>query len=266
MPPKPVRDYSSLLSKEPKSRIKEILIAQPPAARSPYFDLEKKYGVKVTFRPFVTIEGVSSKEFRKQRIVIQEYNGVVFTSQNAIDHYFRTCDEMRVKVSQETKFFCTSEAIALYLQKYTQYRKRKVFFSDSNSNKELRNLIMKHKDSTRFLYICSQSKVFNEITSFMTDNKVNFAEAVMYKAVPIDLRDLNLKKYDMLLLFSPTGLSALQQSFPNFEQGKLKIGVYGRTTADAMISENLKIHLMAPLESVPSLTVALQSYLVESNK
>lgn len=209
---------------------------------------------------------MGSKDFRKQRIVLTEYNGVVFTSQNAIDHYFRICEEMRVKVSQETKFFCTSEAIALYLQKYTQYRKRKVFYSDSNGNKDLPSLIMKHKDSTRFLYICSEAKMFNEITSFMTDNKINFSEAVMYKAVPSDLSNLKLKQYDMLLLFSPTGLSALQKHFPNFEQGKLRIGVYGRTTADAMLSANLDIHLMAPIDQVTSMVVALEKYLSESNK
>lgn len=164
------------------------------------------------------------------------------------------------------KFFCTSEAIALYLQKYTQYRKRKVFFGDSSANKELRNLIIKHRDTTRFLYVTSETKVVNEITSFMTDNKIHFVEAVMYKTVPSDLSKLNLKHYDLLLLFSPNALSSLQQQFPHFKQESLRIGVYGRTTADTMIAAGHQIHLMAPLDQTTSIIVALERYLAEANK
>ncbi|HEY0261619.1 MAG TPA: uroporphyrinogen-III synthase [Chitinophagales bacterium] len=268
VPPKPSRDYNSYISPASKKRVNKILVAQPqPAAlKSPYFDIEKKYGVKVSFLPFVNVIGISANDFRKQRINIGEYNGVIFTSQQAIDHYFRLCEETRVKVSQEMKFFCTSEAIALYLQKYTQYRKRKVFFGDSSANKELRNLIVKHRETTRFLYVTSEAKAVNEITSFMMENKIQFAEGVMYKTVPSDLSGLKLKDYDMVLLFSPNAVTSLLQQFPLFKEKGIRVGVYGRTTADAIISGETEMHLMAPLNQITSIVVALEKYLAEFNK
>lgn len=260
---KPVRDYHSHISQEPKSKLKNIIVAQPQpeAAKSPYYELEKKFGIKFDFVPFIKVEGVSTKDFRKQRIVLTDFSGIVFTSRNAIDHFFRMCDELRVKMSQETKFFCTSEAIALYLQKYTQYRKRKVFFSDAGINKELKNLMIKHKETTKFLYICPETRSQDELTSFMTENGIQFVEAVMYKTVPNDLTATKITNYDMLILFSPTGLSSLLHSFPKFKQGKIKIGIYGRTTADAVIDANLNIHVMAPLNHHTSITSALEDYL-----
>ena len=149
IPHRPEKNYRELVSKEPATKLKRILVAQPKpeGLKSPYFDLAAKYKVKFDFVPFITVEGVPGKEFRKQRIVLNDYSGIIFTSRNSIDHFFRVCEELRVKMSQETKFFCTSEAIALYLQKYTQYRKRKVFFGDMNNNKELRMLLMKDRKS-----------------------------------------------------------------------------------------------------------------------
>jgi uroporphyrinogen-III synthase len=260
---KPVRDYHKHISQEPKSKLKNIIVAQPQpeAAKSPYYELEKKFGIKFDFIPFIKVEGVSTKDFRKQRIVLTDFSGIVFTSRNAIDHFFRMCDELRVKMSQETKFFCTSEAIALYLQKYTQYRKRKVFFSDAGINKELKNLMIKHKETTKFLYICPETRSQDELTSFMSENGIQFVEAVMYKTVPNDLSTMKIANYDMLILFSPTGLSSLLHNFPKFKQGKMKIGIYGRTTADAVIDANLAIHVMAPLNHHTSITSALESYL-----
>ena len=260
---KPTRDYHKHISQEPKVKLKNIIVAQPQpeAAKSPYFELEKKFGIKFDFIPFIKVEGVSTKDFRKQRIVLTHFSAIVFTSRNAIDHFFRMCDELRVKMSQETKFFCTSEAIALYLQKYTQYRKRKVFFSDAGINKELKNLMIKHKDTTKFLYICPEARSQDELTSFMAENNIEFTEAVMYKTVPTDLSAMNINSYDMLILFSPTGLSSLQHNFPKFKQGKMKIGIYGRTTADAVIDANLNIHVMAPLNHHTSITAALENYL-----
>ncbi|MCS6819062.1 MAG: uroporphyrinogen-III synthase, partial [Chitinophagales bacterium] len=148
--------------------------------KSPYYELAENYKVNIRFQPFIQVEGVPGKEFRKQKITLTDYSGIIFTSRNAIDHFFRICEELKVKMSQETKFFCTSEAIALYLQKYIQYRKRKVFFGDPNNNKELRNHLFKHKDFTRFLYICAEVRK-DEIPSFMQANGFNFSEAVMYK-------------------------------------------------------------------------------------
>lgn len=262
------KNYSELISNEPKSRVKNILVAQPQpeGVKSPYFDLEVKYKVKFQFTPFVTVEGVPGKEFRKQRISLNDYSGIIFTSRNAIDHFFRICEELRVKMSQETKYFCTSEAIALYLQKYTQYRKRKVFFSDTNSNKELRGLLLKHKDTTKCLYIGPEVRSKDEITSFMTEQNIPYTEAVMYKTVPSDLKKVDLAKFDMMILFSPSAIHSLHQSYPNFKQGNTKIAVYGKTTADAVLEAGLKFHLMAPLEGAPSIIAAIDNYLKVSNK
>ena len=265
--PKNDKNYAAFLSNDPKTKLRNILVAQPQpeGPRSIYFDLEEKYKVKFHFTPFVTIEGVPGREFRKQRITLNEYNGIIFTSRNAIDHFFRICEELRVKMSQETKYFCSSEAIALYLQKYTQYRKRKVFFSDTNSNKEMRGLLLKHKETSRNLYICPEVRSKDEITSFMTEQKITFAEAVMYRTVPSDLSKVDFKKYDMMILFSPSAVHSLYQSFPNYKQAKIKIGVYGKFTADAVLEAKWNIHIMAPIDGVPSIMAALDSYLKETN-
>ncbi len=262
------KNYSEFISDEPKPRLKNILVAQPQpeGIKSPYFDLEPKYKVKFQFTPFVTVEGVPGKEFRKQRITLNDYSGIIFTSRNAIDHFFRICEELRVKMSQETKYFCTSEAIALYLQKYTQYRKRKVFFSDTNSNKELRGLLLKHRETTKCLYIGPEVRSKDEITSFMTEQNIPYTEAVMYKTVPSDLKKIDFTKFDMMILFSPSAVHSLYQSYPAFKQANTKIGVYGKTTADAVLDANLKFHLMAPLEGAPSIIAAVENYLKVSNK
>jgi uroporphyrinogen-III synthase len=262
------KNYAEFITHEAKPKIKNVLVAQPQpeGIKSPYFDLELKYKVKFQFTPFVTVEGVPGKEFRKQRITLNDYSGIIFTSRNAIDHFFRICEELRVKMSQETKYFCTSEAIALYLQKYTQYRKRKVFFSDTNSNKELRGLLLKHRETTRCLYIGPEVRSKDEITSFMTEQNIPYAEAVMYKTVPSDLKKVEFNKFDMMILFSPSSIHSLYQSYPNFKQGGLKIAVYGKITADAVMDGGLKFHLMAPLEGAPSIIAAIDNYLKVSNK
>ena len=267
IPHRPERNYAELISKEPKIKIKNILVAQPQpeGPKSPYFDLEAKHKLKFTFVPFVKVEGVAGKDFRKQRITLNDYSGIIFTSRNAIDHFFRICDELRVKMSQETKYFCTSEAIALYLQKYMQYRKRKVFFGDMNNNKELRMLLMKHRDATRFLYICAEAKK-DEIPAFMQANSFNYVEGVMYRTQPVDLHALDPHKFDMMILFSPTGTHSLFHNFPKFEQGKLKIAAYGKTTADSILDKGLKLHVMAPLGQMPTIVVALDHYIKDAGK
>jgi uroporphyrinogen-III synthase len=267
IPHRPERNYAELISKAPKTKVKNILVAQPQpeGPKSLYYDLEVKYKIKFTFVPFVKVEGVAGKDFRKQRIVLNDYSGIIFTSRNSIDHFFRICDELRVKMSQETKYFCTSEAIALYLQKYTQYRKRKVFFGDMNNNKELRMLLMKHKDATRFLYICAEAKK-DEIPAFMHANGFNYAEGVMYKTAPVDLTSMDPHKFDMMILFSPTGINALLHNYPKFSQDKLRIAAYGKITADSVLDKNLTLHIMAPLGNAPTIVVALDNYLKESNK
>ncbi len=265
IPHRPEKNYKELLSKEPKTKLKKILVAQPKpeGLKSPYFDLEAKYKVKFDFVPFITVEGVPGKEFRKQRIVLNDYSGIIFTSRNSIDHFFRVCEELRVKMSQETKFFCTSEAIALYLQKYTQYRKRKVFFGDLHNNKELRMLLMKHRDATKFLYICAEVRK-DEIPAFMQANNFNYVEGIMFRTVPNDLKNINLHSYDMSIFFSPTGIHSLYHNFPKFKQEKLKIAAYGKTTADAILDKGLKLHLMAPLDNAPTIINALDHYMKEA--
>ena len=266
--PKNEKNYAELLTIEAKPKVKNVIVAQPQpeGVKSPYFDLEAKYKVKFQFTPFVTVEGVPGKEFRKQRLTLNDFSGIIFTSRNAIDHFFRICEELRVKMSQETKYFCTSEAIALYLQKYTQYRKRKVFFSDTNSNKEMRGLILKHRDTTKYLYIGPEVRSKDEITSFMAEQNIHYAEAVMYKTVPSDLKKIEFAKYDLMILFSPSAVHSLYQSYPDFKPGTLKIAVYGKTTADAVLDAGWNIQLMAPLEGTPSIIAALDNYLKVSNK
>ncbi len=267
IPQKPEINFAELLSKDLKTKVKNVLVAQnaPEGPRSPYFDLQAKYKLKFTFEPFITVEGVAGKDFRKQRLTLNDFSGIIFTSRNSIDHFFRICDELRVKMSQETKFFCTSEAIALYLQKYTQYRKRKVFFGDMNNNKELRMLLIKHKDATRFLYICGEVRK-DEIPSFMSANGFNYSEGVMYRTVAKDLRHIDITKYDMLILFSPTGIHSLLHNFPKFRQENLRIAAYGKTTSQAVIDTKLKLHIMAPLPHAPTIITALENYLKESNR
>lgn len=267
IPQRPEKNYAELISKDTPTRIKTILVAQqqPEGPKSPYFDLATKYKLKFTFIPFILVEGVPGKDFRKQRIILNDYSGIIFTSRNAIDHFFRICDELRVKMSQETKFFCTSEAIALYLQKYTQYRKRKVFFGDMNNNKELRTLLIKHRDATKFLYICAETKK-DEIPAFMHANNFNYVEGVMYRTLPNNLKAVDMHQFDLLMLFSPTGVHSLLHNFPKFKQENLKIAAYGKNTADAILNNNLKLHIMAPLEKAPTIVVALDNYLKVSNK
>lgn len=267
IPQRQERNYASCIAPIVKSRIKNILVAQPKpeGPRSPYFDIATKYNVQFTFAPFITVEGVPGKDFRKQRLTLNDFSGIIFTSRNAIDHFFRICEELKVKMSQETKFFCTSEAIALYLQKYTQYRKRKVFFGDLNNNKELRLLLAKHKDATRFLYICAETRK-DEIPAFMQANGFNYSEAVMFRTVPRDLKEIKIEKFDMLILFSPTGVHSLFHNFPNFKQGNLRIGIYGKTTADALLDAGLNMHVMAPLENTPTIITALENCLKQTNK
>ncbi|MBS1613519.1 MAG: uroporphyrinogen-III synthase [Bacteroidetes bacterium] len=255
-----------MVSSEPKTKVKNILVAQsaPEGPKSPYFDLEAKYKVKFTFVPFIKVDGVPGKDFRKQRLTLNDFSGIIFTSRNSIDHFFRICEELRVKMSQETKFFCTSEAIALYLQKYTQYRKRKVFFGDMNNNKELRMLLMKHKDATRFLYICAEVGK-DEIPAFMEANGFNYDEGVMYRPVPnADLKKIDMNKYEMIVMFSPTAITSLYHNYPNYKQGTVKLAAYGKTTADAILDKNLKLHVMAPLPSAPTITSALDQYFKEA--
>ena len=225
------------------ARIKRILVSQPKPAteKSPYFDLETKYGVKIDFKPFIKVEPVLAKEFRQQKIAILDYTAIVFTAKAAIDHFFRLCTEMRVTVPETMKYFCVSEAIALYLQKYIQYRKRKVFFGTSNKLEDLIPVVAKHLDEK---FLVSVADVYDANKSVSEDHKddilammeeigANYTKGVMYKTVSTDFTNDPDFNYDMLVFFSPSGITSLFKNFPDFKQGDICIGCLGATAVKA---------------------------------
>ena len=244
-----------------KTRIKNILISQPKpeSPKSPYYSLAKKHKINIDFRQFIQIEGVSTKEFRKSRVVINDYSGVILTSRNSIDHFFRICDAVRVKMSQETKYFCVSEAIALYLQKYIQYRKRKVFYGNG-SLKELKTVLLKYKDTENILLPGSDIRN-NDLTEFLEDNGFKYKEAVIYKTVSSDLSDLKIDSFDMLVFFSPSGVKSLFQNFPKYKQKKTKIAGFGPATCKAIEDLGLQLDLRAPIPEARSMSMAIDLYL-----
>lgn len=247
-------------------KVKSILISQPKpeSHKSPYFDLANKFKLKVDFRPFIQVEGVECKDFRKQKIVPTDYSAVIFTSRNAIDHFFRICDEFRTRMSQETKYFCISEAIALYLQKYTQYRKRKVFFANGNL-KDLNKLLLKYKATDNFFLPCSDIRK-GDLPNFLKKNKFNYSEAIIYRTVTADLSDLEKITYDMIVFFSPSGVKSLYHNFPDFKQNNTRIAAFGPTTCKSVAEAGLKLDVKAPIPQAPSMTMAIEKYLNKVNK
>lgn len=245
-------------------RVDTILVDQPKPERSPYFDLCEKYHVRVDWRPFIHVEGVPEKEFRKLRIRPDEFPSVIMTSKNAVDHYFRMCEEMRIKISQEIKYFCLSEAIANYLQKFIIYRKRKVF-AGKRDIQDLNNYLMRHKDNEAFLLPCSNlgSK---PVTAFLDQKGIKYKEAQMYRTVSSDLSDLSDITYDMLVFFSPLGIKSLFENFPDFKQNETRIAAYGQSTCEAVIERGLTLNVFAPAPDVPSMSMALENYLMVSNR
>jgi len=247
--------------------VKSILISQPKPPeipKSPYQELAEKYKIKIEFRHFIKVRGLSAKEFRKQRVNILDFSAVIFISRNAIDHFFRICDELRIRMPEMTKYFCVTESIAVYLQKYIQYRKRKVFYG-SGKESELLDLLKKHI-AEKFIFPCTVNHK-DAYTEFLKLNKADFAEAMMYETVPADLSDMNgIIKADMIVLFTPTGVLSLFQNFPNFEQGDIRIGCMGSSTLKAMEDNHLRIDVKAPTPESPSIIMAIDSYLAKVNK
>jgi len=241
--------------------IKKILISQPEPEnkRSPYFTIEKKYKVDIDFIQFIEIEGATVKEVRKQRVNLNNFPAVIFTSRNAMDHYFRLCDEMRVTISQETKYFCVSEAIALYLQKYIQYRKRKVFFGNGTM-KEFDKLLKKHIKTGKFLLPCISIKS-SHIPTFLKDNEFDYKEAILYKTVAADLVELTVEDYHMLVFYSPSGIESLFENFPYFEQKNIVIATFGKSTLAKAKEKGLKVEIKVPIKEVRSMSVAIENYL-----
>lgn len=243
------------------NKISNILISQPePAQRSPYHTLAKKYDINIDFNPFIVVESVSKKEFRKQRVDLNTYPAVTFTSRNSMDFYFQMMEAMRATVSQETRYFCMSEAIALYLQKYIQYRKRKVFFANGTF-KDFQSLLLKHKAAAgRFLIPCTDVRN-DELSNFLQDEGFDFKECVMYRTVSANLTEFDISKYDMIVFFSPLGVQSLFENYPNFEQGETRIAGFGPNTCDKIEELGLRLDIKAPILESPSMSMAIERYL-----
>jgi len=249
--------------------IKKILITQPrpETDKSPYFELAKKYSVELEFQPFIRLEGIPAKEFRKQKIEIPNYTGVIFTSRNAIDHFFRICEEMKVSISQDTKYFCITEAVALYLQKFILYRKRKVFYGADGSNKSLFDVINKHKSNEKFLYVCSENQQDNEIVNWLKNNSCEFVLGFMYRTRSTDVKVLlEQKEYDVICFFTPSGVKSLFDNLPKYRQNGTVIGAFGSNTMRAVEEAGLKLDIKAPQPQTPSMVAALEQFILASKK
>jgi len=243
-----------------------ILITQPAPSseKSPYHDLVRKHNATLVFHPFIRLEGLSAKEFRKQKIDIPSYSAVIFTSRNAIDHFFRMCEEMKISVGQDTKYFCITEAVALYLQKFILYRKRKVFFGADGTNKSLFDVFNKHKDGEKFLYVCSENQQDNEIVNWLKSNKCEFELAFMYRTVNNDVKQVMDKhKFDIICFFTPSGLRCLLDIFPDYPKSNIISGTFGSGTERACIEAGIQPDIVAPSKDVPNMSVALDIYLTQ---
>ncbi|MCZ4317539.1 uroporphyrinogen-III synthase [Aequorivita viscosa] len=245
-------------------KVKTILVSQPEPKieNSPYFELIEKQKVKIDFRPFIHVEGVSGKDVRAQKVDLTKYTAIILTSRNSVDHYFRIAEELRFKVPDSMKYFCLSEAVAYYLQKYVVYRKRKIYVGKRTFS-ELAPLIKKYKNE-KFL-LPSSDKLKPEVPELLNELKVDWKEATFYKTVISDLSDLRDVYYDILVFFSPSGIQSLFENFPDFKQKDTRIAVFGNTTVKAAAEQGLRVDIQAPTPETPSMTMALEKYIKEVN-
>jgi len=241
--------------------IKKLLVSQPKpeTEKSPYFDIEDRYGVEIDFRPFIKVEPLSAKEYRQQRITILDFSAIVFTARTAIDHFFNLCDELRVSIPESMKYFCITEAIAVYLQKYIIYRKRKIFFSHSGKTEDLAHIICKHSKEKYLIPVSDVHK--DDLMTLLNTKKIRYTTSVMYRTVSNDFTESEKFDYDMLVFFSPAGISSLLKNFPDFRQDEIKIGCFGPATAKAAINAGLRLDVEAPTPEAPSMTAALDLFL-----
>lgn len=250
-----------------KQKVRTILVSQPKPEndKSPYVELARRWNVKIDFRHFIKVEGMSTKEFRQQRINLTEHNGVILTSRNAIDHFFRICAEMRYNVPETTKYFCLNEATAYYLQKYIQYRKRKIFYGNG-SIADLAEALRKNKEE-HFLLPVADVHREEKIIDILDLLKLNYKKAIIYRTVSADLSDMNGKlDYDVVVFFTPAGIRSLFKNFPGFKQGEMRIAAFGAATAKAVHEHGLRLDIGAPNPETPSMTMALEKYVREANK
>ena len=244
--------------------IKKILVSQPKpeSEKSPYFEIAEKYGVDIVFRPFIKVEGLSAKDFRAQKINIADYTAIIFTAKTAVDNFFRLAEETRVNIPDTQKFFCSSESIANYLQKYIIYRKRKIFASKTGKLADIIPAMVKHKNE-RYLFAVSDVHNNGKDSKMLTDSKVNFTPAVMYRTVSNDFTPDEPFDYDMLVFFSPQGIQSLRKNFPAFKQADIRIAAFGPATVKAVKDAGLRLDIEAPTPKAPSMTSALDLYLSE---
>lgn len=248
-------------------KVRTILVTQPKpeSDKSPYFDLARRYGLELEFHPFIRIEGVSGRDFRRQRVDIAEYSAIIFTSRSAVDHFFRIMEEMKVKVSQEMKYCCSTEAVALYLQKFILYRKRKVFFSADGSTQGLLDVIGKHKTEKYVLPSSEGGK--NEIHAYLTKQSIPYAEVTLFHTLSNDISPVMKKHdFDMILFFSPFSVQTLFVHNPKFKQNGMIVGAFGPTTSKAVEESGLRLDVKAPAPNAPSMVSALEQYLTLANK
>lgn len=245
--------------------VKKILISQPKPTsdKSPYYDLARKFGVEIVFRPFIKVEGLTAKEFRAQKVSIPEHTAIIFTAKTAIDHFFRLCEEMRYSVPDTQKYFCTSESVGMYLQKYIVYRKRKIFNSPTGKLSDLIPYMLKHKNEK---YMLAVSDVNNGSEADVLADKVQYDRAVMYRTVSNDFAPDEPFDYDMLVFFSPQGIESLFKNFPDFVQGEKVIATFGATTAKAAKEAGLRVDIEAPNPKAASMPAAISNYLSEKHK
>lgn len=247
-------------------KVKRVLISQPQPSngKSPYFELGEKFHVEFQFRPFIKVERVSLKEFRHQRINILDFTGIVMTSRTAVDNFFSLCEEQKITMPESMKYFCISETVALYLQKYIVYRKRKIFFSQTGKIEGLNTAITKHSKEKFLVPVPDQHN--DEVTRFLEEKKIDYTESVMYRTVSNDFDKDEPFDYDMVIFFSPAGVQSLFKNFPDFKQGDIAIGCFGSTTAKAVEEAGLRLDCEAPLPGLPSMTAALENFLKENHK
>ncbi len=251
-------------AKERMQPVKSILVSQPEPKdnNSPYYKLAEKYGLKVDFRKFIQVDPVSIKEFRMQKIDILNHTAIIFTSRNAVDHFFNICSKLKIEMPADMKYFCISEQTANYLQKYIVIRKRKIFTGHRTAS-DLIEILKKHKNE-KYLFPCSDIRK-DDIPDFLTQNGYQFSEAVIYRTVASDLSDLEDVYYDILAFFSPSGIDSLFTNFPDFKQNDTRIAAFGPTTAKAVRAHDLVLDIEAPLPNAPSMTGAIELYIKKAN-